>query len=354
MKIVVFGLTVSSSWGNGHATLWRGLWRALVGQGHTLTFFERDVPYYAEHRDVTDLPGGRLILYTDWAGIRGTAADELASADVGMVTSYCPDGRAACDLVLASNVDRKAFYDLDTGVTLDRVAKGEDVPFLPADQSLAGFDVVFSYTGGEALTQLKTKLHANRVAPLYGHVDPHAHYPVPAVDRYRADVSYIGTYAADRQPAVQQLLIDPAVRLPDRRFSIAGSMYPADFPWQKNLWYFKHLPPVEHPAFYCSSRWTLNTTRVAMAALGYCPSGRFFESAACGTPVLSDWWDGLDTFYTPGKEVLVVRSADDVAAAVQMTDAEVSAIGRAARERTLAEHTSDDRATTLVTELEKS
>ena len=354
MKLVVFGLTVSSSWGNGHATLWRGLWRALVQQGHTVTFFERDVPYYAEHRDVTDLPGGRLVLYADWDGVRATAAAELADADVGMVTSYCPDGRAACDLVLSSGVDRRAFYDLDTGVTLARVAAGEDVPFLPAGGTLAGFDVVFSYTGGQALAQLKAQLHARRVAPLYGHVDPAAHFPVPAVDRYRADVSYIGTYAADRQPAVQQLLIDPATRLPDRRFSIAGSLYPADFPWRRNIWFFKHLPPVEHPAFYCSSRWTLNTTRVAMAALGYCPSGRFFESAACGTPVLSDWWDGLDTFYTPGREVVVVRNADDVVAAVEMTDAEVTAIGRAARERTLDEHTSDDRATTLVTELERA
>ena len=354
MKIVIFGLTVSSSWGNGHATLWRGLWRALVDDGHTITFFEKDVPYYAEHRDVRELPGGKLVLYADWESTRATAAAELADADVGMVTSYCPDGRAACDLVLSSGVDRKAFYDLDTGVTLARVAAGEDVPYLPAGGTLAGFDVVFSYTGGVALDQLKTKLHAKRVAPLYGHVDPKAHFPVPAVDPYRADLSYIGTYAADRQPAVQQLLIDPAKRLPDRRFSIAGSMYPADFPWTPNIWFFKHLPPAEHPAFYCSSRLTLNTTRTAMAALGYCPSGRFFESAACGTPVLSDWWDGLDTFYTPGKEVLIARSTDDAVAAVELGDAEIAAIGRAARERTLDEHTSDDRAATLVMELERA
>ncbi len=352
MKLVVFGLTVSSSWGNGHATLWRGLIRALAADGHTVTFFERDEPYYAEHRDLTDLPGGRLVLYADWESVRGTAADELADADVGMVTSYCPDGRAACDLVLSSGVDRKAFYDLDTGVTLARVAAGEDVPYLPVE-GLGGFDVVLSYTGGAALQQLQTQLHARRVVPLYGHVDPAAHFPVPAVDRYRADLSYIGTYAADRQPLVQQLLIDPAQRLPGRPFSIAGSLYPPDFPWTPNIWFFKHLPPVEHPAFYCSSRLTLNTTRTAMAVLGYCPSGRFFESAACGTPVLSDWWDGLDTFYTPGKEVLIARSTDDAVAAVELSDAEIATIGRAARERTLDEHTSADRAATLVLELER-
>ena len=353
MKLVIFGLTVSSSWGNGHATLWRGLWRALAGRGHTVTFFERDVPYYAEHRDVTELPGGRLVLYTDWPSIRAAAADQLADADVGMVTSYCPDGRAACDLVLGSNVDRKAFYDLDTGVTLARVAAGEDVPFLPVD-GLGGFDVVFSYTGGEALKRLQTQLHAKRVAPLYGHVDPAAHYPVPAVDHYRADLSYIGTYAPDRQPAVDALLLEPARRSPKRRFSIAGSKYPDDFPWAENIWYFQHLPPVEHPAFFCSSRLSLNTTRVDMAALGYCPSGRFFESAACGTPVLSDWWDGLDTFYAPGKEVLIARTTADAMAALELSDAELAAIGRAARERTLDEHTSDDRAETLLVELERA
>jgi spore maturation protein CgeB len=62
MKIVVFGLTISSSWGNGHATLWRGLCRALASRGHRVVFFERNVSYYAMNRDLHEVPGGTLIL----------------------------------------------------------------------------------------------------------------------------------------------------------------------------------------------------------------------------------------------------------------------------------------------------
>ncbi len=352
MKFVIFGLTVSSSWGNGHATLWRGLIRALTRHGHDVVFFERDVPYYAEHRDLTALPVGELVLYTEWADVVGTAKLHLGDADVAMSTSYCPDGRAACDLILSSRAGIKAFYDLDTPVTLEAVRSGADVPFLPA-RGLGDFDLVLSYTGGRALDDLKTVLGARRVAPLYGHVDPQTHFPVPAVDHLRADLSYLGTYAADRQAGVQAFFIDPAKRLPNRRFSLAGAQYPADFPWTDNVWFFKHLPPAEHPAFLCSSRMTLNVTRRAMAASGYCPSGRLFESAACGTPVLSDWFDGLDEFYTPGREIWIARTTDDAVAALDLSDAEVNAVARAARERTLAEHTSEARVDTLIGDLER-
>ena len=176
---------------------------------------------------------------------------------------------------------------------------------------------------------------------------------MPVVERMRADLSYLGTYAADRQAGVQSFFIDPAKRLPGRRFSLAGAQYPADFPWTDNVWFFKHLPPAEHPAFLCSSRMTLNVTRRAMAASGYCPSGRLFESAACGTPVLSDWFDGLDEFYTPGREIWIARTTEDAVAVLERSDAEVNAVARAARERTLAEHTSEARVDTLIADLER-
>ena len=352
MKLVIFGLTVSSSWGNGHATLWRGLWHALARHGHEIIFFEKDVPYYAAQRDVTAMPGGQLILYPDWASILPEAKLHLADADVAMVTSYCPDGRVAADLVLSSTADRKVFYDLDTPVTLSRIAAGEDVPFLPA-AGLGDFDLVLSYTGGSALEQLQTKLHAKKVAPLYGHVDPQAHFPVPADEQYRADLSYLGTYAADRQAGVEQLFLAPARQLKQKKFTLAGAQYPQDFPWADNIYFFKHLPPPQHPVFLCSSRMTLNVTREAMAAMGYCPSGRLFESAACGCPVLSDWWEGLDEFYTPGKEILIARTTEEAIAALELSDAEVNAVARAARERTLEEHTSEVRADHLIDLLER-
>jgi spore maturation protein CgeB len=342
VKLVIFGLTISSSWGNGHATLWRGLCRALGTRSHDVTFFERDVSYYAAHRDTIDPAGCTLRLYGDWDDVRDEARAALDVADVAMVTSYCPDAQAACDLVLESKAVR-VFYDLDTGVTLARLKAGQPVGYLPS-QGLGDFDLVLSYTGGRALDEL-TGLGARHVAPLYGSVDPDAHRPLPATeDLPRGHLSYLGTYAADRQHRLEELFIEPARRRPDRRFVIGGSQYPADFPWTQNIYYVSHMPPPRHPAFYGSSTITLNVTRGAMAELGYCPSGRLFEAAACGTPILSDTWEGLEAFFEPGREILVARNTDEALAALDLPHDELVRVAKAARERTLAEHTADCRA----------
>jgi spore maturation protein CgeB len=347
MKLVIFGLTVSSSWGNGHATLWRGLCRALAGRGHTVVFFEKDVPYYAMHRDVTELPGGgELHLYNQWDEALPAARRHLADADVAMVTSYCPDGIAATDLVLSSKAATRTFYDLDTPVTLKNLSAGESVSYI-GSRGLGDFDLVLSYTGGAALDELQSRLGARRVAPLYGHVDPGVHHPVPAETQYRADLSYLGTYAADRQAALETLFIEPARRLPNKRFVIGGAQYPQDFPWTDNVFFVSHMPPPQHPAFFCSSKLTLNVTRQAMADMGYCPSGRLFEAAACGTAVLSDSWEGLDTFFTPGEQILIARDTAESIAAMELSDEQIARIAHAARERTLSEHTSDARAREL-------
>lgn len=342
MKLVIFGLAVSSSWGNGHATLWRGLCKALGRRGHHVVFFERDVPYYADHRDLTELPGGELILYPDWNSVLPEARRHLQDADVAMVTSYCPDGLAATNVVLDSPARLRTFYDLDTPVTLDRLNSGGAVEYLGA-RGLQDFDLVLSYTGSEALRQLQNRLGAKRVAPLYGSVDPEVHFTVSPIEAYRADLSYLGTYAEDRQPALNALFIEPARRLPHHRFVIGGALYPREFPWTDNIFFVRHLPPPEHPGFYCSSRITLNVTRRAMAEMGYCPSGRLFEAAACGTPVLSDWWEGLDQFFNPGQEILIAHDTREAFEAVQLSDAELFRISRAARERTLEEHSADRR-----------
>jgi spore maturation protein CgeB len=353
MKLVIFGLSVSSSWGNGHATLWRGLIRALSRLGHHVVFYERDVPYYAEHRDLPQLSEGELRLYRSWDEVWRQASSELESADAGMVTSYCPDGIPATDLVLSSSATVKLFYDLDTPVTLVRLRNGEAVPYIP-EAGLAGFDLVLSYTGGTALTELKQRLGARRVAPLYGSVDPAIHLPVAPADHYRADLSYLGTYADDRQEALVRLFVEPARRLPGRRFLIGGAQYPAGFPWSDNIYFVRHLPPAEHPAFYCSSRVTLNVTRSPMAEMGYCPSGRLFEAAACAAPVLTDSWDGLSEFFEPGTDILVASSGEDVIGALGLADRDLARLGQAARERVLAEHTADRRALQFVTALESA
>ncbi|HVS78107.1 MAG TPA: glycosyltransferase [Steroidobacteraceae bacterium] len=348
MKLVIFGLTLSSSWGNGHATLWRGLIRALTRRSHDVVFFERDVPWYAEHRDTAELPGATLILYPEWPRIAQRARTEARQADVTVVTSYCPDAKAAAALVrddAAGGVS--VFYDLDTPVTLARLEAGETVDYLPED-GLGSFDLVWSYTGGAARRALRDRLGARRVAALYGHVDPEAHRPAPREERFRADLSYLGTYAPDRQPALETLFVEPARRRPGQRFVLGGSGYPPDFPWAGNIWFVRHVAPPEHPPFYSSSRLTLNVTRRDMAAMGFCPSGRLFEAAACATPVLSDAWEGIERFFTPGEEILLAGSSEEATAAIDLPPEELARIGRAARERTLDEHTSDCRAAEML------
>lgn len=353
MKLVIFGLSVSSSWGNGHATLWRGLIRALAGRGHEVHFFERDVTYYATHRDLWELPAAHLHLYENWEDARGVAQRHLRDADVSMVTSYCPDALAAEALAGEMQGPLRTFYDLDTPVTLSRLESGEAVDYI-GPRGLRDYDLVLSYTGGKALAELETRLGARCAVPLYGHVDPDVHSPAHPVERYRADLSYLGTYAEDRQRTLERLFVEPARRSPERRFCLGGAMYPTDFPWTANIYFVRHLPPAEHPSFFSSSRLTLNVTRRAMAAMGYCPSGRLFEAAACGAPVLSDDWEGLERFFRPGAEILVANNTDQAVNALELDDASLHRIGRAARERTLDEHTSEVRARDLEAILERA
>lgn len=343
MHIVVFGLTVSSSWGNGHATLWRSLIASLVKRGHTLTFYERDVPYYAETRDLTTLPAGaRMRLYESAEAICDEAVRELAHADLALCTSYCPDGAVAAEWILSSLAGVKAFYDMDTPVTLKALGDPATKAYLP-ENGLCDFDLVLSFTGGRALQELQSRLGARTVAALYGWVDPTVNRPVAAVERFRSTFCYLGTYAADRQAALQELFLRPALALPDGKFLIGGAQYPDTFPWSSNLYFTRHLEPAQHPAFFCSGRATLNITRQAMAEYGYCPSGRLFEAAACGAPLFTDEWEGLGDFFAPNDEVLCVRSSGDVLDGLSLSDAELTRMAEAARTRTLSHHTADAR-----------
>jgi spore maturation protein CgeB len=351
MKLVFFGLTISSSWGNGHATLLRGLFKALTARGHRIAFFERDVPYYAAHRDLTEMSGVELHLYNNWSEIAATARDLVAESDVAVVTSYCPDGIAATELVVASNINLGVFYDLDTPVTLEALQNGEQLAYI-GPRKLVDFDLVLSYTGGAALTALRDQLGARRVMPLFGSVDPDVHHPAPKRAAYEADLSYLGTYAPDRQQVLDDLFIKAARSLPRQRFVIGGSKYPIDFPWQENIWYVQHVPPSAHASFFSSSRLTLNVTRGAMARMGYCPSGRLFEAAACGAAIVSDEWAGLDEFFEPGVEILVARDTSDVIDAMQLPAAEIARIAQAGCERVLASHTATHRAVELETILD--
>jgi spore maturation protein CgeB len=353
MRLVVFGLSVSSAWGNGHATLWRGLVSGLAALGHSVVFFERDEPYYAAHRDLHALPApSRLVLYRSLDDVAADARDALRECDAAMVTSYCPDAIRAASWVLESGASCRAFYDLDTPATLERLRRGEVVPYLPP-RGLGGFDLVLSYTGGRALDALTGELGARRVVPLYGSVDPEAHRPAAPRAEWTGGCSYLGTYSADRQDALDALFLAPARARPTTRFVLGGSMYPEGFPWSDNVWYLAHVAPSDHPSFYASCPLTISVTRRAFKELGHCPSGRLFEAAACGAPVLSDRWEGIDAFYASGEEILVADTTPEALAALDLDRATLARIGRRARERTLDEHTSLHRARELVAHLER-
>jgi spore maturation protein CgeB len=345
MRLAIFGLTVSSSWGNGHATHWRGILRALAKRGHATTFFERDAPYYAAHRDLDAAPGGKLVLYRDWREVLPCATGAVRDADASIVTSYCPDAIAATELLRGAHGVR-CFYDMDTPVTLGRLHAGEHVEYIP-DDGLRAFDIVLSFTGGAALDALRDGLGARRVAPLYGTIDPDEYVPGSRRPEFESKLSHLGTYSADREEQLTRLLLDVARHRPHDRFLIAGPLYPPQFDWLSNLYYMEHVPPARHRDFYASSEFTLNITRGAMAKMGFCPQGRLFEAAACEAVVISDRWDGLDRFFDIGDEIKCASTTDDVLAALDMDGEERKRVGRAARARVLAHHTAMHRAQEL-------
>jgi spore maturation protein CgeB len=348
MNIVVFGLTVSSSWGNGHATLWRGLGRALQKRGVRLTFFERHQTYYADVRDAVTFPGIDLVLYDSWPDVEPTARAAVLAADAAIVTSFCPDGPDAADLVRGAS-RFPMFYDLDTPVTLASL-DGTPAPYLPR-AGMTGFDLVLSFTGGPALDELRRRLHAGVVRPLYGFADADAYTPDPSARRDDVALSYLGTYALDRQWTLTALFVEAARRLPHRFFLLGGAQYPRDFPWTENTLFVRHVEPGQHRKFYGAAPLTLNVTRASMAQMGFCPSGRIFEAAACATAVISDVWDGIETFFEPGEEILLAQSVDDVLGAIALPPAELERVGRRARARVIEEHSADRRADELLSHI---
>ena len=346
MKFTVFGLTISSSWGNGHATPYRAIVRALARMGHRVTFYEKDVHYYAAHRDLSSWDACELVLYPDWKAVRTMALAEAAASDVVIHGSYCPEGARIIDEVLALRDPLKVFYDLDTPVTLENLSLN-DVDYLQRNQ-VPAFDLYLSFTGGRTLEVLTEVWKARRVGALYGCVDPEVHSRVWSRPQFRCDLSYMGTYAADRQQKLERMFMWPAERMPESTFTLAGSLYPWQWEWPTNVKRFEHIAPGEHPAFYSSSRVTLNITRAGMAVYGYCPSGRLFEAAACGTPVVSDWFEGLDAFFTPGREIVVAHTEQDVVDILSASDSELERIAHQAHQRTLEEHTGEVRARQLI------
>jgi len=343
-KYVFLGLSITSSWGNGHATTYRALLKHLAARGHEVTFLERDLPFYAENRDLPSPPYARTHLYGSLEELFDRFAREVGEADLVVVGSYVPDGDRVGDWALELAPGRTVFYDIDTPVTLEKLARGE-ADYLTRDQ-VARYAMYLSFTGGPTLRVLEERLGSPCARALYCSVDPEVHYPEERLPAW--DLGYLGTYSADRQPTLDRLLLTPARRSPEGRFVVAGPMYPARIAWPPNVERVTHLAPGDHRAFYGSQRFTLNVTRAAMVAAGWSPSVRLFEAAACGTAIVSDPWPGLEELFVPGREILIAETSEDVERFLRaLPEEERIAIGERARRRVLAEHTSMHRAETL-------
>jgi spore maturation protein CgeB len=339
MRIVFLGLSVTSSWGNGHATNYRGLMRALSERGHDVLFLERDVPWYARERDMPDPPWGCTALYSSLEELRDEHEEAVSEADLVVVGSYVPDGVAVGDWVHETARGVPAFYDIDTPVTLASLARGECEYLEP--RQVPGYELYLSFTGGPVLRRLERELGSPRARAFHCLVDPEGYFPEERPLRW--DLGYLGTYSDDRQPALEALLVDPARRDPSLRAVVAGPKYPDSIDWPPNVERIEHLPPARHRGFYRSQRLTVNVTRADMVRAGWSPSVRLFEAAACATPVVSDAWPGLDEIFSIDSEILV----GDVAAALARDPGELRAIGERARARVLREHTAEHRAAEL-------
>ena len=340
MKLVVLGLSLSSSWGNGHATTFRALLKAFAARGHDVLFLERDVPWYAAQRDLADPDFCRLAFYRDIDDLKRWTG-EVAAADAVVVGSYVPEGVTVGEWAQRTATGTCAFYDIDTPVTLAKLERGDFEYLSPA--LIPHYDVYLSFTGGPTLDHLERHYGSPAARALYCSVDPALYHPVDTARRWA--LSYLGTYSADRQPTLERLLIEPARRAPDQRFVVAGPQYPDTIRWPANVERIEHLPPTAHAEFYSASGWTLNVTRDDMIAAGWSPSVRLFEAAACGTSIVSDIWEGLDRLFAPDREIVLAAQAADVTAALGRADA--GAIGAAARARVLAGHTATHRAREL-------
>lgn len=343
MRIVILGLSITSSWGNGHATTYRGLVRELAANGHDVLFLERDRPWYASNRDLPEPPYCAARLYRGLAQLKQRYTRHVRDADLVIIGSYVPDGVAIGEWVTETAQGLTAFYDIDTPVTLAKLESG-DFEYL-SPHLIPRYDLYLSFTGGPTLRKIETKYHSPMARALYCSFDPDHYYPQSRATKW--DLGYLGTYSDDRQPTVERLLNESARLSAESKFIVAGPQYPDSIDWPKNVQRKNHLPPTQHRNFYNAQRFTLNVTRAAMIRAGWSPSVRLFEAAACAVPILSDWWDGLDSLFEPEREILIAETANDVLSYLRMKDHDRKRIGLRARDRVLAEHTAAHRAKDL-------
>jgi len=362
LKITIFGLTVSSTWGNGHATFYRAILRALARLGHSVTFYERDQSQFARHRDLPESEEFGVRLYARWDAVRHAAVEEAKHSDVVLLGSHVPEGARIADAILALREPLRVFYEWDTPGTLERLTYG-GLEYLRALQ-LPDFDLILSRTGGSSLSALEMDYGARMALPLFPCVDPEQFFRLPARPQLRCELSYVDGYSLEKQVQLESMVIAAAKQRPSWKFLLAGPPRPAGLAWPKrgqggskfpkNVRRVESMTREDRPALYSSSRLTLNLSGKAAAEWGFCPSSQLFEAAACGTPLLTTGFAGLESFFEPGVELLVAADAVDVIAGMERSDASLASMARRAHERTLDEHTGYHRALAMVAAFEQA
>jgi spore maturation protein CgeB len=343
MNIAFFGSSLVSAYWNGAATYYRGLLRALHDLGHTITFYEPDAYERQQHRDIDDPAWARVVVYANDRAALERVLEEARGADVVVKAS----GVGVFDRELeAAVLDRPSdalavFWDVDAPATLDRLGRDPNDPF----HALVGrYDLVLTYGGGDPVCRAYRRVGARECVPIYNALDPATHHPVAPDPRFAADLAFLGNRLPDREARVESFFLQAAARLPDRTFLLGGSGW-GDKPLTANVRYVGHVYTADHNAFNCTPSAVLNISRDSMARYGFSPATRVFEAAGAGACLITDAWEGIETFLEPGREILVAADGGEVAAhLVDLTPGRARAIGDAARRRVLASHTYAHRA----------
>jgi spore maturation protein CgeB len=345
-RIAFFGSSLVSSYWNGAATYYRGLLRALAARGHSITFYEPDAYDRQKYRDIPDPPWARVVVYSgqdESAALREVQA-AAQSHDVLVKASGVGVFDALLEHAIPASVrgpQLAVFWDVDAPATLQRLAADAADPF---HARVSQFHIIFTYGGGDPVVSEYQMRGARLCVPIYNALDSETHFPVPAVDRYGADLSLLANRLPDREARVHEFFFKPARRLPRSKFLLGGSGWDDVAP-PPNLELLGHVPTTQHNAFNCSARAVLNVARDSMAAVGFSPATRVFEAAGAGACIITDAWRGIEQFLEPEVEVLVATNGDEVAAHVEsLTPGRARQIGEAARRRVIARHTYGKRA----------
>lgn len=334
--LVVLGLSLSSAWGNGHATAFRSILAGLDKLGHRILFLERAMPEFAAHRDLPDPTFCDFALYGDLDDLGFRFGRAIRDAAVVMVGSSIAQGKQVLDIVLAIADGAVTFYDLDTPFTLLDLEDG--LEYYIARRQIPRLDAYYSFMGGPCLDRIRYEFGAIRAEVLYCSVEEARYRPTGEPTQW--DLGYIGAYSVDIWPSLDRLLLEPARLLPHLKFVVAGPQYPAEIGWPANVERIDHLPPSDHALFYSRQRFTLNLSRPEIARAGWSPSVTLFEAASCAVPIISDGWDGLDDFLRIGRAVLTAETGHQIAHILtSMRDSRRELLGATARTAVLRQHT---------------